>query len=68
MALGVIDTSHTGPSYSPLGTPLSSASFAERHRETHFQLSGICLEATWTPPRQRVKGPERTLLRAFILL
>lgn len=26
MVLGVTDTSQTGPSYSPLGTPLSSAS------------------------------------------
>lgn len=68
MAFGVIDTSHTGPSYSPLGTPLSSASFAERHREADFQLSGICFEATWTPPRQHLKKPKHTLLRAFILL
>ena len=33
MALGVIDTSHTGPSYSPLGTPLSSASCGESVKE-----------------------------------
>ena len=35
MVLGVTDTSQTGPSYSPLGTPLSSASCIVGNKRQH---------------------------------
>lgn len=47
MALGVIDTSQTGPSYSPLGTPLSSASCRDGGGEgATIQRLGRLLETT----------------------
>lgn len=42
MVLGVTDTSQTGPSYSPLGTPLSSASCIvgnETSQSQHWKLA-----------------------------
>lgn len=59
MALGVTDTSQTGPSYSPLGTPLSSASCVSQgdsHNRSRFGPSVPREE-----PSLQLKNPDQTV-------
>lgn len=53
MVLGVTDTSQTGPSYSPLGTPLSSASCVFREKEETYVGVSWKEQETLPPPRWR---------------